>query len=460
MEIGSVQDARRTFVPWQIAFLLFSLLASAVALIFWTKEYLVVLIALVTFYYIVSMGFKIYLTFLSLGGPSLVRVSEEELKVPREWPIYTIAVPLYREANVLPELVRNLEALDYPKEKLQVILLLEEDDEGTVEVARSLNLPDYFELFVIPAHQPKTKPYAVNEALRRATGEFFVIYDAEDRPEIDQLKKAVIGFAKVNRDEVVCLQSRLEFYNPDTNLLTRWFADEYATWFNLTLPGIAYSGKPVPLGGTSNHFATEFLRSIGGWDAYNVTEDCELGVRIARMRKKTLVLDTITWEEANCDIWNWIRQRSRWTKGFMQTYLVYMRNPVTLFRDLGWLNFLDFQILIGGTPFCLLVNPFFWAIFVAWVATQASFIEALFPDGVYYLGMISLVLGNFIFIYLALTGAMFRKQYNNVKYMLLVYAYWVLMSVGAYKALWQLFFRPSYWEKTRHGLIPTSTETD
>jgi cellulose synthase/poly-beta-1,6-N-acetylglucosamine synthase-like glycosyltransferase len=458
--IGSVQDARKTFVPWQTAFLLFFLLASVAALIFWTKEYLIVLVALITVYYIVNMGFKIYLTFLSLDKPSLVQVSEEELKASREWPAYTIAVPLYKEANVLPELVQNLEALDYPKEKLQIILLLEEDDEETIKAAGSSNLPGYFELLVLPPHQPRTKPYAVNEALRKAEGEFFVIYDAEDRPEADQLKKAIVAFSKVDWEKVVCLQSRLEYWNPNTNLLTRWFAGEYASWFNLTLPGIAYSGKPVPLGGTSNHFPTKFLKSLGGWDAYNVTEDCELGMRIARLGKKTLVLDTITWEEANCKLGNWIRQRSRWTKGFMQTYLVYMRNPVKLFRDLGWVRFLNFQILIGGTPFCLLVNPFFWAISVAWVLTQASFIEALFPNAIYYLGMTSLVLGNFIFIYLILAGVMFRQQYSNAKYMLLVYAYWILMSVGAYKALFQLLIKPSYWEKTKHGLVPINTKTE
>lgn len=451
VEIGGVQDAKRNLVRWQIVFLLFFLLASVVALFFWAKEYLVVLVALATLYYIVNIGF--YLALFSLNGPSLVRVNEEEIRVSREWPSYTIAVPLYREANVLPRLIQNLEALDYPKEKLQIILLLEECDKETIETARSLNLPGYYELVILPFHHPRTKPYALNEALRRANGEFFVIYDAEDEPEADQLKKAIVGFDKIDREEVVCLQARLEYRNIDTNLLTRWFAGEYATWFNLILPRVARSGKLTPLGGTSNHFPTEFLKTSGGWDAYNVTEDCDLGVRIARMGKKTLVLNTITWEEPNSHLGNWIRQRSRWTKGFMQTYFVHMRNPVKLFRDLGWLNFLYFQILIGGTPFCRLVNPFFWAISIAWILTQASFIEALFPDGVYYLGTTSLVFGNFIFIYLLLSGALFRQQYSNVKYMLLAYAYWVLMSVAAFKALWQFFIKTHFWEKTRHGLI-------
>jgi len=457
VEIGSVRGAKRTFAPWQAASLFLFLLASEAALIIWTEKYLVALIALATLGYVVSIGYKIHLTILSLREPSLVRVSEKEVNWPRGWPKYTVAVPLFREAGVLPELVQSLIALDYPKDRLQVILLLEGDDSEAIRAAKGLHLPSWFELVVLPSHRPRTKPFAVNEALRRATGEFFVIYDAEDRPEKDQLKKAVVGFGKVGL-EVVCLQSKLEYHNPTTNLLTRWFAAEYATWFNLTLPGISYCGKPVPLGGTSNHFPTAFLRSVGGWDPYNVTEDCDLGVRIARMRKKTKILDSVTWEEANCQVGNWVRQRSRWTKGFMQTYLVHMRNPVRLLRDLGLANFLGFQVLVGGTPFCLLVNPFFWLVSVAWVLTQASLIEALFPGGVYYLGMISMVFGNFIFIYLALTGAMFREQYSSVKYMLAIYFYWILMSVGAYKALWQLFARPHYWEKTEHGLLKRKRE--
>jgi glycosyltransferase XagB len=279
-----------------------------------------------------------------------------------------------------------------------------------------------------------------------------VIYDAEDRPAPDQLKKAVIAFRGLPR-HVVCLQAKLEYRNPDSNLLTRFFAAEYGTFFDILLPSLARRGLPVPLGGTSNHFRTAALRALGGWDAYNVTEDLDLGMWIARRRWRVEILDSITWEEANSHLGNWVRQRSRWLKGYMQTYLVHMRSPLRLWRELGPMNFLAFQLLVGATPLTTLLNPALWALTMAYGLTGSALIQQLFPAPVFYVGITSMVLGNFVFAYYLVTGCLLLGNHRNAKWMLAAPLYWLLMSVAGWKAAVQVVLRPHYWEKTRHGLV-------
>jgi hypothetical protein len=248
-------------------------------------------------------------------------------------PVYTILVPMYREPEVADKIMAAVTALDYPQDKLDVKLLLEEDDDLTRKKVAAVmaGMPLCVEVIVCPAvpkGQPKTKPRACNWGLDRARGEYLVIYDAEDRPEPDQLKKAVATFRKLKaagKKRVVCLQAKLNYFNADQNYLTRFFTLEYTNWFDLFLPGLHAFRTPIPLGGTSNHFHTQILRSVGGWDSFNVTEDCDLGIRLARLGYGTEILDSTTWEEANSRAGNWLRQRSRWIKGYLQTHLVHSR---------------------------------------------------------------------------------------------------------------------------------------
>lgn len=238
-------------------------------------------------------------------------------------------MPLYREANVLPTLVDALKRLEYPPDRLDVKLLLEEDDEDTIRAAKSAALPNYIELVLVPASQPRTKPKACNYGLARARGEYVVIYDAEDIPEPDQLLKAV-AVLRSSPAEVVCVQAKLSYYNAFQNVLTKWFTVEYATWFDLMLPGLFAARMPIPLGGTSNHFKTAVLQSMGAWDPFNVTEDADLGIRLYKAGYRTVIMNSTTYEEANADLVNWIRQRSRWIKGYIQTSLVHLRSPRAL----------------------------------------------------------------------------------------------------------------------------------
>jgi cellulose synthase/poly-beta-1,6-N-acetylglucosamine synthase-like glycosyltransferase len=405
----------------------------------------------ITFYLVVSV-FKVVLIHHSLGLAHEMRFTEEEVASLRDedLPVYTVLVPLYRETESLGRLVEGLTRLDYPKDKLDVLLLLEEDDWPTVEAARAMAMPPFIRLLVTPQSFPKTKPKACNLGMARARGAYLVIYDAEDRPDPDQLKKAVLGFRRAPSD-VICLQAKLNFYNQRQNLLTRLFTIEYSMWFDLFLPGLTESGAPIPLGGTSNHFVVDRLRRVGGWDPFNVTEDCDLGVRVSREGYRSLMMDSTTWEEACSDLGFWVRQRSRWSKGYVQTFLVQMRRPLELARALGMGNFVAFLLVIVGTPLSMLVNPAYWLMTALWIGFRWEGVAALFPFPIILGGLLCLFLGNFVFVYAAMLAAFRRRYYDLVKYALLTPFYWLLMSVGAWKGFVQLITRPNYWEKTRHG---------
>ncbi|MEK7276493.1 MAG: glycosyltransferase family 2 protein, partial [Chloroflexota bacterium] len=351
-------------------------------------------------------GANINLT-IDVTAEDLTQVADADL------PIYTILVPLYQEFEVLPQLVRSIDSMDYPKSKLDVKLLLEENDRQTIDAAVAMRPPSYFEFVIVPDSMPRTKPKACNYGLVSARGTYTVIFDAEDRPDQDQLKKAVVAFRKAPGD-VACLQAKLNYFNRNQNLLTRWFTTEYSTWFDLILPGLDNTNAPIPLGGTSNHFYTEKLRELGGWDPYNVTEDADLGIRMFKHGYRTAIIDSTTYEEANSEWRNWIRQRSRWVKGYMQTWLVHMRHPIQLLLSLGINAFASFHLTVGGTPLVFLLNPIYWTITSLWFLQKWDVIPPLFPGPVYVLSAINLIVGNFIFVYLNLAGVdqtTFLKQY-------------------------------------------------
>ncbi|HEY8705093.1 MAG TPA: glycosyltransferase family 2 protein [Gaiellaceae bacterium] len=406
----------------------------------------------VTFYSSFSL-YKFKLIYDALGHTLELPVTAEEIEALDEatLPVFTILVPLYREAAVVPRLTAALNRLDYPVTRLDVKLIVEEDDEETIAALREEDLPPQFRLVVVPDAMPKTKPKACNYGLIQAEGKYVVIYDAEDRPEPDQLKKVVVGFSKAE-DRIVCIQCKLNYYNRSQNILTRWFTTEYSNWFDLLMPGLDAADAPIPLGGTSNHFLRDKLIELGAWDPFNVTEDADLGIRLHKAGYKTAIIDSTTFEEANSDLYNWIRQRSRWVKGYIQTWLVQMRHPVRLWRQLGTRSFFSFQMIIGGTFFSFLLNPVYWLLTTSWVMTQAGWIRQLFPGFVYYAAAFGLYIGNFTFTYINVAGAMRRGYHDLVKYALLSPLYWALMSIGAYKGLAQLIYRPHYWEKTVHGL--------
>jgi cellulose synthase/poly-beta-1,6-N-acetylglucosamine synthase-like glycosyltransferase len=424
-----------------------------VALLLWTVGTLQFLVAMTTVLYAAVIGFRVQLVWASTRAEHRLRVSDEEARsvADENLPIYTILVPAFHEPKVIGVLVEHLEAIEYPQHLLDVKLLLEADDEETIAAARDLTPRRHIELVIVPPSQPRTKPKACNYGLQIAKGEVVTIYDAEDRPEPLQLRRALVALRRLG-PSYACLQAELSYFNSDQNRITRWFTLEYAAWFRSLLPGLVALNMPIPLGGTSNHFRTEVLRAIGAWDPFNVTEDADLGIRLGRRGYRVGVLDSVTLEEANCDFINWVRQRSRWYKGYLQTWLVHMRSPWASCAELGWRGILCLNLFVGGTPLTTLLNPLFWVMTVMWILDQPPLIQQLFVSPFYYLGLLCLVFGNATMIYLSVLTSRQIKRPDLLSSALTTPLYWAMMSLAGAKAMWQLVFQPSYWEKTIHGL--------
>jgi cellulose synthase/poly-beta-1,6-N-acetylglucosamine synthase-like glycosyltransferase/glycosyltransferase involved in cell wall biosynthesis len=448
-------SAFETFVPWQKRFLAGLCLLMAAGFFLSPLTAGTVLVALLSTAYFSDTVFSLYLVIKSLKRPPEIMSAGEELGALDDagLPTYSILCPLYRESGMLGGFLRAIEALDWPKDKLDVLFLLEENDRETIEAAKNMRLPAYVRVIVVPDSQPKTKPKACNYGLAFARGEYVVIYDAEDIPDPLQLKKAYLGFQKVSGD-VKCLQAKLNYFNPNQNLLTRLFTAEYSLWFDVILPGLQSINTAIPLGGTSNHFRREDLAECEGWDPFNVTEDCDLGVRMFKRGFRTAIIDSVTLEEANSHARNWIRQRSRWIKGYMQTYLVHMRHPLRFFQENG-VHALLFHLMVGLRLAFLMINPVLWLVTAAYFLLNAwagPTIEALYPMPVFYMAATSMIFGNFLALYYYMIGCAKRGHWEVVKYVFFVPAYWFMGSVAACIATYQLFTKPHYWEKTRHGL--------
>jgi cellulose synthase/poly-beta-1,6-N-acetylglucosamine synthase-like glycosyltransferase len=371
-------------------------------------------------------------------------------------PVYTVIAALYREAASVDGLLRAIERLNYPPEKLNVIVAVEAGDHDTraAIAARASRLP----LTVIPVPEggPRTKPKALNVALPFAHGTFTVIYDAEDRPEPDQLRRALQAFHAGGGD-LACVQARLCIDNTADSWLARIFTAEYAGQFDVFLPGLAALRMPLPLGGSSNHFRTAILREVGGWDAYNVTEDADLGVRLVRFGYRSGIVASTTYEEAPAQFGPWLRQRTRWFKGWMQTWRVHMRQPRRLARDLGLPGFIAFQLIVGGNALAALVHPLFMAGLIHAALSGAR----MWPDqgAVPVLALLygaNIVIGYLTSAALGWIGLMRRGITSTAWVLLLTPAYWLLLSLAAWRALYQLVAAPYAWEKTEHGLAKSS----
>jgi cellulose synthase/poly-beta-1,6-N-acetylglucosamine synthase-like glycosyltransferase len=254
--------------------------------------------------------------------------------------------------------------------------------------------------------------------------------------------------------EVACLQAKLSYGNAGQNFITRSFTIEYAMWFSFFLPGLVSLNAPIPLGGTSNHFRRSALRALGGWDPYNVTEDCDLGVRMYREGYRTKVLESITLEEANSDFVNWVKQRSRWYKGYLQTFLIHLRSPIEITKEMGVKGIFHLSAFVGATPILAVLNPVFWGLTIVWFVAHPAFVLEIFPAPVYYLGLALWSFGNFVLWYLTILTARHTRQDGLTFAAVLVPLYWIMMSIAATKAVWQLVVTPSFWEKTVHGLTP------
>jgi glycosyltransferase XagB len=384
--------------------------------------------------------------FIAEPPARLARMRDDEL------PVYTIMCPLYREANVVAGLVAAIRRLDYPPEKLDVKFVVEIDDYETRRALALLDLGPPFTVITAPPFGPRTKPKALNVALMFARGSFTVVYDAEDMPEPDQLRRALSVFMAAD-ERLACVQAALTIDNTTDSWLTRMFTASYAGQFDAFLPGLAALQLPFPLGGSSNHFRTNVLRHVGGWDPYNVTEDADLGIRLARLGYRLAAVSSATYEEAPGRFTPWLRQRTRWYKGWIQTWLVHMRRPGKLVRDLTPMGAIAFQLFLGCNVLAALIHPVF-TIGLCYALMTAPLHSIAVMDASVFAA--ALLLGYISTIVLDMIGLRRRRLLGHSWALLLTPLYWFLLSIAAWRALLQLLYDPQRWDKTEHGLARTS----
>jgi cellulose synthase/poly-beta-1,6-N-acetylglucosamine synthase-like glycosyltransferase len=447
-------------------------------LVFLAHSTLVISIAAELLFYLLFVGLK----FTLWAAASRYRpAASEPVSIDEpDLPMYTVFIPLYKEGGVLRPLVGAIGQLLYPKDRLQVLLLLEEDDMETraavLELSGAGELPSNFEIVLAPSVPkganpqdfPRGKPRALNLGLARATGEFCVIYDAEDRPDPDQLLKAIAAF-RAGSDDLACVQARLFFWNEDSSWVSRFYWVEYVTHYEWVLAGLAKLGLIPPLGGTSNHFRTQILRqtaiqqdklpegardeSIGGWDPLNVTEDAEVAGALALQGYRVQLIDSVTREEATAKLSVADKQRRRWLKGYLQTGLVYTRHPFRMIRQLGFIKWFCYTLLLIGTPISQLLNPIFWGLTIVYFATRSTAIEQLFPPPLYYSGVLLMVGGNLLLFYQMVVACLRREGYGSVKYMLLTPFWWAFTSYSCVRMVIEIVNprKRHVWHKTPHG---------
>lgn len=390
-----------------------------------------------------------------LAAPALLRLAAAVLPPARrspppeladgDLPVYSVIVPLRDEAGMVPQLAQALRALHYPAAKLDIAFVVEATSPETVAAAEAELHDPRFRIVVVPDTQPRTKPKAMNYALPTVRGTFVAVYDAEDVPDPDQLRLAARSFAQ--SPELDCLQAELVIENAGENRLTALFAGEYAGQFGLMLPLLARLGFPMPLGGTSNHFRVAALRQAGGWDAFNVTEDADLGIRFARLHHGIATIPSRTLEEAPVTMAAWLRQRTRWMKGWMQTFIVHNRHPGKFRAEVGWRSFLGFQLYVGSQ---IVAGPLH-AVFLASLLANLLLNRPLAIDGWDWASLAFFALGYGGAAAIVVAGLARLGRWDLVPAQVWLPGYWLLHAVAALCALWELLTRPYFWAKTQHG---------
>lgn len=373
-------------------------------------------------------------------------------------PSISLLVPLYDERDIAGRLVDRLARLDYPRDRLDVLLILEADDTRTQKALEDADLPNWMRIVEVPTGKVRTKPRAMNYALDFARGEIVGIYDAEDAPAADQLMKVADAFRSAGPD-VACVQGVLDFYNARQSWLTRCFTIDYATWFRLVLPGMVRLGFVIPLGGTTVFFRRAALERLGRWDAHNVTEDADLGIRLARRGYRVAFINSVTEEEATASVPAWLRQRSRWIKGYAATWAVHMRDPLRLWGELGAMRFLGFQILFLGTLSQFVLAPFLWSFWLVLFGLPHP-VTTIAPWSV-ILGLSAVFLVSEIAtLAIAALSVATPKHRWLIKWVPVMHLYFPLAAIASWKGFAELITRPFFWDKTAHGRDATPRPAD
>ncbi|WP_258045609.1 glycosyltransferase [Mesorhizobium sp. NBSH29] len=445
-EWGSEYSARLVLNAWQSFFFGVATVSFVLTLVLHTQTFLTSLHLLSSLFFLACISLRL----AAISAVGTVAPFEAKPMAAEEMPVYTVLVALYKEAEVVPELLVSLGKLVWPRSKLEIKLVCEADDHDTIAAIRAQALRMSVEVIAVPRIGPRTKPKALTYALPTVTGEFIVLYDAEDRPHPLQLVEAWQKFRE-SGDDLACLQAPLEVSNGANSTISRLFAFEYATLFRGMLPWLASKQMLLPLGGTSNHFRRSILEHVGAWDPYNVTEDADLAVRFARLGYRTETITMPTYEDGPEDVATWLPQRTRWFKGWAQTWLVHMREPVRLWRELGAGSFGMTQLLFAGLLASSLVHPMLIvnAVWLTWALTT----ERITGTGqliLLGLDISSVLLGYLSFLLLGWSTQTTRERRSFWRVLLYTPPYWLMLSWAAWRALWQLIRDPHRWEKTRH----------
>lgn len=443
----------RAMVRAVVGVLAAGLLAAIVA----PTALMLALLALLLGTLLVSTGLRLAAALSALRARRVQACCLPPPLLTADLPVISIMVPMFNEPDIAGRLVRRLGALDWPRDRLDVLLVIEEDDHVTRDALSRCRLPGWMRVIPVPAAPLRTKPRALNYALTFARGSLIGVYDAEDAPAREQLHDVARAFA-AGGPNLACVQGVLDFYNARSGWMARCFTIEYAAWFRLVLPGFARLGLVVPLGGTTLFFRRDILTALGGWDAHNVTEDADLGVRLARHGYRTDLIASATQEEANFRIIPWIKQRSRWLKGYAMTYLVHMRDPVRLWRDLGPWRFFGVQVLFLGTLVQFLLAPIFWSLWMLALGLNLAPVQAL-PGwaGPVTLGILLGAEAVAIAINLSALNAPHHRHLRP--WVLTMGFYFPLATIAAYKAGFEMLTRPFYWDKTAHGVDDAGHQT-
>lgn len=446
------QSARNWNTKFCASLGFFAIAAAAISVFLAPKIFFWVLLLWIFAINLATAGFRLLLIAARLW-PERTRAEDLGQVTPlaphRALPRVTLMIGLLHEDLVLPKLLHHLAALNYPRELLEVVLLLEEGDEITKAHLASITPEREFDVIIVPKGTLKTKPRALNYGLNFVRGEIIGILDAEDRPHPEQIREVVKTLHSAPPD-VACVQGVLDFYNARRNWLSRCFTMEYAIWFRVLLKGMQRLRLPIPLGGTTVYFRRNILEKVGAWDAHNVTEDADLGMRLARHGYRTEVMASTTMEEANGQMLPWIKQRSRWIKGYMITWITHMRHPVSLYKDLGMAGFLTFQLLLLGGVSAYLSIPLLWGL---WIGAFGFDLRLYLggTDMIWKAAFWSMIFGQAVMLSVASAALMSRDKRGLIPWVLTLPIYWPLGAIAAFKALFEVFFAPYYWDKTRHG---------
>jgi cellulose synthase/poly-beta-1,6-N-acetylglucosamine synthase-like glycosyltransferase len=442
-------SAKTLLSNWQSYFLGVLSLAACLLIYFQPGSIFIMLHASLTLIYLSFNLLKLSAGFYPYPEADPQRLPE----TTKTLPYYTILIAVYKEEQVAEQLIKAMSRLKWPKSKLDIKLICEVDDTATINALIDANPGPEFEIIKVPNMEPRTKPKALQYAMAGAKGDFIAVYDAEDRPHPEQLIEAYRWFDQ-STENLGCMQAPLVITNADIGWLPGLFSLEYSGLFRRLIPLLSHFGLPIPLGGTSNHFRRSALLDVGGWDPCNVTEDADLGIRLYSHGYNTGVLKRPTLETAPTNISVWIKQRTRWLKGWMQTWLVFMRHPIQLLVKRGWVGFVIMQVMIGGMLIAALAHPFAF-IFIGYTLYKAllgTFFGATTLElTLIYLDIFNLIGGYFIFVYVGMSALISgQKKKIKTRWLFLPPLYWLLMSFAGWRALSQLPLRSQFWEKTPH----------